>query len=192
MLSMTRLTTAIAVGAAIVLAAPAVADPGSPATPSSLHDTAGRDGSPAVTPRDDLQPPEHARGREKEERRERHDRDRDDRWDRDRDRDRDRDHYDGPFHEGSGEVPAFCRTGEGHPVFGMSWCHGNREGPAFCRTGEGHPEFGMRWCYEKGYGPGVDRWRRYDPATSCSTACRAAAGSATRWRGGSSTTSSVT
>lgn len=47
-------------------------------------------------------------------------------------------------------------------MFGMSWCLGNRKGPAFCRTGEGHPEFGMRWCFEKGFTPGAVRWREYD------------------------------
>jgi hypothetical protein len=33
---------------------------------------------------------------------------------------------------------------------------GFREGiPAFCRTGEGHPVFGRRWCIEKGFGLGA-------------------------------------
>ncbi|MEX2570745.1 MAG: hypothetical protein WD737_05520 [Gemmatimonadota bacterium] len=27
-------------------------------------------------------------------------------------------------------------------------------GPPFCRTGEGHPVFGVEWCYEKGFGVG--------------------------------------
>ncbi|HKY60856.1 MAG TPA: hypothetical protein VJP59_07590 [Gemmatimonadota bacterium] len=67
---------------------------------------------------------------------------------------------DDPFFRGHGGegIPAFCRTGEGHPVFGLQWCFDRRmrdEGiPAFCRTGEGHPEFGRRWCLERGYGLG--------------------------------------
>lgn len=46
-------------------------------------------------------------------------------------------------------------------------------GPAFCRSGEGHPVFGRRWCYEKGYSLGGRSWgdiflrdrntRRYQP-----------------------------
>jgi hypothetical protein len=32
--------------------------------------------------------------------------------------------------------------------------------PAFCRTGEGHPVFGWHWCVEKGFGSG--RYRRYE------------------------------
>lgn len=42
-------------------------------------------------------------------------------------------------------------------------------GPAFCRSGEGHPVFGYRWCVERGYGlPGrvehrrAPAWRRGD------------------------------
>lgn len=31
-------------------------------------------------------------------------------------------------------------------------------GPAFCRSGEGHPVFGRRWCYDKGYGLGGRSW----------------------------------
>ncbi len=60
-------------------------------------------------------------------------------------------------HGGEG-IPKFCRTGEGHPVFGLGWCFDRRMRdesiPAFCRTGEGHPEFGRRWCLERGYGLG--------------------------------------
>lgn len=32
--------------------------------------------------------------------------------------------------------------------------------PAFCRTGEGHPVFGRSWCIEKGFGLGRGGWRR--------------------------------
>lgn len=32
--------------------------------------------------------------------------------------------------------------------------------PAFCRTGEGHPVFGRSWCVEKGFGLGRGGWRR--------------------------------
>jgi len=60
-------------------------------------------------------------------------------------------------HGGEG-IPKFCRTGEGHPVFGIQWCFDRRMRdetiPAFCRTGEGHPEFGRSWCLERGYGLG--------------------------------------
>jgi hypothetical protein len=34
------------------------------------------------------------------------------------------------------------------------------EGPAFCRSGEGHPVHGRQWCVEKGWGLGN---RSYDP-----------------------------
>lgn len=30
----------------------------------------------------------------------------------------------------------------------------NDRGPSFCRSGAGHPVFGLRWCLEKGYGIG--------------------------------------
>lgn len=32
--------------------------------------------------------------------------------------------------------------------------------PAFCRTGEGHPVFGRDWCIDKGFGLGRNSWRR--------------------------------
>lgn len=68
----------------------------------------------------------------------------------------------GGFDRGVGEeTPKFCRTGEGHPVFGIGWCFDRRmrdDGtPAFCRTGEGHPVFGRRWCLERGFGLGSIR-----------------------------------
>ena len=43
---------------------------------------------------------------------------------------------------------------------------GNGErGPKFCRTGEGHPVFGMEWCRDRGFGDGRwgnddDRWEQ--------------------------------
>lgn len=38
---------------------------------------------------------------------------------------------------------------------------GARNGaPAFCRSGEGHPVFGRRWCIDKGHGLGSDDDRR--------------------------------
>jgi hypothetical protein len=130
---MTRLSTAIALGAALVVTIPAAAD------------QVERTAASGLAAADD-------RWDDDDDRRNRHDR---------RDRDRGRR---GDRHRGRGnDAPAFCRSGEGHPVFGMSWCHGNRKGPAFCRTGEGHPRFGMRWCYEKGFGPGAARWRQHDP-----------------------------
>lgn len=39
---------------------------------------------------------------------------------------------------------------------------GEAPGPAFCRSGEGHPVFGRRWCLEKGFRLGDDVWRRGD------------------------------
>lgn len=30
----------------------------------------------------------------------------------------------------------------------------NDEGPSFCRSGAGHPVFGLQWCLQKGYGIG--------------------------------------
>lgn len=35
-------------------------------------------------------------------------------------------------------------------------------GPAFCRTGVGHPVFGMEWCYEHGFGRAGYEQRRGD------------------------------
>lgn len=35
-------------------------------------------------------------------------------------------------------------------------------GPAFCRSGEGHPVHGRRWCVRKGFGLADVRWRRAD------------------------------
>jgi hypothetical protein len=32
--------------------------------------------------------------------------------------------------------------------------------PAFCRTGEGHPVFGWQWCVEQGFGGYSPRWVR--------------------------------
>lgn len=31
--------------------------------------------------------------------------------------------------------------------------------PAFCRTGEGHPVFGWQWCVDRGFARGGDRYR---------------------------------
>lgn len=39
---------------------------------------------------------------------------------------------------------------------------GEAPGPAFCRSGEGHPVFGRRWCLEKGFRLGDHVWRRGD------------------------------
>lgn len=36
-------------------------------------------------------------------------------------------------------------------------------GPPFCRNGEGHPVFGMSWCREKGFG--VGRASRWEPVS---------------------------
>lgn len=40
---------------------------------------------------------------------------------------------------------------------------GKRPGmPAFCRSGQGHPVFGRAWCVRKGFGLGRAGWRRGD------------------------------
>lgn len=39
---------------------------------------------------------------------------------------------------------------------------GEAGGPAFCRSGQGHPVFGRRWCLDKGFGLDRARWRRGD------------------------------
>lgn len=149
----------IAVAAAVVVAMPAAGDPGDRTAPpldtSRLGDDVGFFAPETASLRDDAGWQERGPERRAERRR--------GRGDRDERRDRDRGRRGGPFRGQGGETPAFCRSGEGHPVFGMSWCHGNREGPAFCRTGEGHPRFGIRWCFEKGFVPGAARWRQYDP-----------------------------
>ena len=73
------------------------------------------------------------------------------------------DRADDPLYRGHGGegIPKFCRTGEGHPVYGIAWCFDRRmrdeRVPSYCRTGEGHPEFGRRWCLEEGYGLGSIR-----------------------------------
>jgi hypothetical protein len=33
-------------------------------------------------------------------------------------------------------------------------------GPAFCRSGQGHPVHGRQWCQQKGFGLGNERWDR--------------------------------
>ena len=43
---------------------------------------------------------------------------------------------------------------------------GKGGGPAFCRSGEGHPVFGWEWCRERGWDgaySGIDRTRRAIP-----------------------------
>lgn len=35
-----------------------------------------------------------------------------------------------------------------------------QKGPAFCRSGQGHPVHGREWCRQKGFGLGSDRWER--------------------------------
>ena len=43
-------------------------------------------------------------------------------------------------------------------IFGRRDDRYDRRGPAFCRSGEGHPVFGRQWCREKGFGLGRDRY----------------------------------
>lgn len=41
--------------------------------------------------------------------------------------------------------------------------HGKRQpGPPFCRSGTGHPVFGMEWCRERGFAPQAAPDRRYE------------------------------
>lgn len=138
----TRSFTAVALGATVLLAAPVGAEWWDWAAPRvDASGVAERDRDDRDRDREDVVP----------------------RRERDRDRDRGRSaRRGGPPRGNQAEMPAFCGTGEGHPVFGMSWCHGDRSGPAFCRTGEGHPELGMGWCLEKGFVPGSARWRPRD------------------------------
>lgn len=39
---------------------------------------------------------------------------------------------------------------------------GEQPGPSFCRSGEGHPVYGRRWCLDKGFRLGDAVWRRID------------------------------
>jgi hypothetical protein len=43
-----------------------------------------------------------------------------------------------------------------YDIFGRQQQQQQR-GPAFCRSGEGHPVFGRQWCRDKGFGLGNDR-----------------------------------
>jgi hypothetical protein len=55
---------------------------------------------------------------------------------------------------GPGERGATSGRGQGRQ-------YGERgDVPAFCRTGEGHPVFGWQWCVEKGFGGYSPRWER--------------------------------
>lgn len=53
-------------------------------------------------------------------------------------------------------VAAFLVVGGG--AFGSGSAFADHDDtPAFCRTGEGHPVFGPRWCVDKGFGLGGRR-----------------------------------
>jgi hypothetical protein len=74
-------------------------------------------------------------------------RDRDDR-DRDRDvRDRDRDRDRIILRDGGRTV---ILDGDDFVRFPVR----SDRGPSFCRSGAGHPVFGLRWCLDKGFGIG--------------------------------------
>jgi hypothetical protein len=84
---------------------------------------------------------------------------------RDRDRDRDqrrneRDRYDDRYNDRFND-----RSRDRRGVY-LPQQQRRGDGPAFCRSGEGHPVFGRRWCVDKGWGLGNDRRarddRRYD------------------------------
>jgi hypothetical protein len=72
----------------------------------------------------------------------------DDRWEDDddrRDRDRDRDRI--VLRDGGRTV---ILNGDDFAWFPVR----SDRGPSFCRSGAGHPVFGLRWCLSKGYGIG--------------------------------------
>jgi hypothetical protein len=73
----------------------------------------------------------------------------DDRWEdddrRDRDHDRDRDRI--VLRDGGRTV---ILNGDDFAWFPVR----SDRGPSFCRSGAGHPVFGLRWCLSKGYGIG--------------------------------------
>ena len=72
----------------------------------------------------------------------------DERARRDRDRDRRNDRYNDPWTI-FGRNRGKARRHVGHV----------ERGPAFCRSGEGHPVHGRRWCRDKGFGLGRERSR---------------------------------
>jgi hypothetical protein len=39
---------------------------------------------------------------------------------------------------------------------------GKGGGPPFCRSGDGHPVYGRAWCIEKGFTVGGQDWRSFD------------------------------
>jgi hypothetical protein len=69
---------------------------------------------------------------------------------------------------GRGGGPAFCRSGQGHPVFGWRWCEQRGWGDRFPnrasdrRYGGAAFDNGYEDGYEKGLDDGRDR-RSYDP-----------------------------
>jgi hypothetical protein len=71
----------------------------------------------------------------------------DDRWEDDdrRDQDRDRDRI--VLRDGGRTV---ILNGDDFAWFPVR----SDRGPSFCRSGAGHPVFGLRWCLSKGYGIG--------------------------------------
>lgn len=72
-------------------------------------------------------------------------RDDDDRWDDDDRRHRDRDRI--VLRDGQRTVVLDGGDFAWFPVR-------SDRGPSFCRSGAGHPVFGLRWCLSKGYGIG--------------------------------------
>jgi hypothetical protein len=71
----------------------------------------------------------------------------DDRRDRDDDRDRDRDRDRIILRDGNRTVIV---DGDDFVWFPVR----SDRGPSFCRSGAGHPVFGLQWCLQKGYGIG--------------------------------------
>lgn len=84
----------------------------------------------------------------------RRDGDDDDRWERDDDDDDRRERARDRRGRDAGGIFLPGRTERGSK---------NGKGPAFCRSGEGHPVHGRRWCMDKGFGLGrgsILGWQR--------------------------------
>lgn len=157
-----------AVAAALVVAAPAGAQWWEWAAPL-VDERLVEQGERALRERSrgDVIPDGTRDGDRRDERRgdDRRARGRDDRRDRDDRRGRDRDRDERWERDRRGRDDRWERRGRDER---RDRGRGKGAGPKFCRSGEGHPVFGMRWCREKGFGDGGrfdrrERWRSYDP-----------------------------
>ena len=78
---------------------------------------------------------------------------------RDRDRDRDRDRIFVERRDRDRDRDRFILRNAGRTIVldddDFFWYPvRNDRGPSFCRSGAGHPVFGLQWCLQKGYGIG--------------------------------------